>query len=190
LELNNHTGKAMPINIEIKAHCRDLNRIRQILKDHNAEFKGIDHQIDSYFNSKNGRLKLREGNIENNLIHYERENTKSSKESKVTLYKTDPDSNLKPILERAIGRKCVVDKHREIYFIENVKFHLDKVELLGDFLEIEAIDTDGSISKDRLQEQCNFYIKLLQVNAKDLISDSYSDMIQQTNLFSQIFIEE
>jgi len=180
----------MPINIEIKAHCRDLNKIRQILKDQKADFKGLDHQIDTYFNSKNGRLKLREGNIENNLIHYERENTKTSKESKVSLYKTAPDSNLKAILEKAIGSKCVVDKHREIYFIENVKFHLDKVKGLGEFVEIEAIDTDGSISKDKLQGQCNAYIKLLQINAKDLISDSYSDLIQQTNLFSQIYIEE
>jgi len=180
----------MPINIEIKALCRDLDKVRKILKDHQADFKGIDHQIDTYFNSKNGRLKLREGNIENNLIHYERENTKNSKESKVILQKTAPDSNLKSILEKAIGSKCVVDKHREIYFIENVKFHLDKVKSLGEFVEIEAIDTDGSISKDKLQEQCNYYIKLLQINAKDLISDSYSDIIQQTNLFSQIFIEE
>jgi len=180
----------MPTIIEIKAHCRDLDIIRKILKDHQADFKGIDHQIDNYFNSKNGRLKLREGNIENNLIHYERENTKSGKESKVTLYKTSAESNLKTILEKAIGNKCMVDKHREIYYIENVKFHLDKVKHLGDFVEIEAIDTDGSISKDRLQEQCNYYIKLLQINAKDLISDSYSDIIQQTNLFSQIFIEE
>lgn len=180
----------MPINIEIKARCRDLEKVRKILKDHQANYKGIDHQTDTYYNSKNGRLKLREGSIENNLIHYERENTKSNKESKVILHKTEANSNLKMILEKAIGSMCVVDKQREIYFIENVKFHLDKVKLLGEFVEIEAIDTDGSISKDKLQEQCNYYIKLLQINVKDLISDSYSDIIQQTNLFSQIFIEE
>ncbi len=180
----------MPINIEIKAHCRDLKKIRDILTSQNAESKGTDHQTDTYFNSKRGRLKLREGNIENNLIHYERENTEGSKESKFTLYKTEQDSNLKAILEIAIGNKCTVVKDREIYFIENVKFHLDTVKDLGTFVEIEASNKDNNLTKDKLQEQCNFYIKLLQINAKDFISDSYSDMIQRNNLFSQILIEE
>ena len=180
----------MPINIEIKAQCRDLNKVRDILKSPSAEFKGTDHQIDTYFNSKKGRLKLREGNIENNLIHYERENTEGSKESKFTLYKTEKDSNLKSILGVALGNKCTIEKNREIFFIENVKFHLDTVKDLGTFVEIEASNKDNDLTKDKLQEQCNFYIKLLQINVKDFISDSYSDMIERNNLFSQILIEE
>ncbi len=180
----------MPINIEIKAHCRDLNKVRDILKELNAETKGTDHQIDTYYNSKKGRLKLREGNIENNLIHYERENTEGSKESKFTLYKTEQDSSLKSILEVALGNKCIVEKDREIYFIENVKFQLDTVKDLGTFVEIEASNKGNNLTKDKLQEQCNFYIKQLQINAKDFISDSYSDMIQRNNLFSQILIDE
>jgi len=180
----------MPINIEIKARCCDLNKVRDILKDQNADYKGIDHQKDTYFNSKNGRLKLREGNIENNLIHYERKNTQGSKESKFTLYKTELDSSLKTILEKALGNKCIVEKDREIFYIDNVKFHLDTVKNLGTFIEIEASNKDNKLMKDKLQEQCNFYIKLLQINPKDFISDSYSDMIQQNGLFSQILIEE
>ena len=180
----------MPTNIEIKAYCKDQDKVREILKSHNAEYKGTDHQVDTYFHSRTGRLKLREGNIENNLIHYVRENQKGSKESKVSLYKTTPESSLKEILEKSMGTKCVVDKQREIYFIDNVKFHVDTVQGLGTFVEIEAIDTDGSISKEKLQEQCNYYIKLLEINAKDLISESYSDLLQQNSLFNQIFIEE
>ncbi|RZT93396.1 adenylate cyclase [Ancylomarina subtilis] len=180
----------MPINIEIKAHCRDLNKIREILKSHKADFKGVDHQIDTYFHSKNGRLKLREGNIENNLIHYEREDKQGCKESQFSLYKTETESGLKNILEKALGKKCVVEKDREIYFIENVKFHLDTVKNLGTFIEIEASNKDHNLTKDKLQEQSNFYIKLLQINAKDFISESYSDLLQQNSLFSQILIEE
>lgn len=180
----------MPTNIEIKARCRDLNKTRDILNSNKADFKGIDHQVDTYFSSKNGRLKLREGNIENNLIHYERENTTGGKESKFSLYKTEKDSGLKTILEKSIGKKCVVEKDREIYFIENVKFHLDTVKGLGTFIEIEASDKDIDITKAKLKEQCNFYIKLLQINAKDLISNSYSNMLEQNNLFSQVLIEE
>jgi len=180
----------MSINIEIKARCCDLSKIREILKTQKAEFKGVDHQVDTYFHSKNGRLKLREGNIENNLIHYERENTPGSKESRFTLYKTKPDSNLKNILGKALGNKCIVEKDREIYFIDNVKFHLDTVEKLGTFVEIEASNMNHNYTKDKLQEQSNFYIKLLQINPKDFISESYSDLLQQNNLFSQILIEE
>lgn len=180
----------MPTNIEIKARCKNQDKVREILKAHQADYKGTDHQIDTYFDVKRGRLKLREGNIENNLIHYLRENKKGSKESKVSLYKTQADSSLKEVLEKSIGSKCVVDKQREIYFIENVKFHVDTVKDLGTFVEIEAIDTDDSISKEKLQEQCNYYIKLLEINAKDLISESYSDLLQQNSLFNQIFIEE
>jgi len=180
----------MPINIEIKARCSDLSKVRDILKSQNADYRGVDHQKDTYFNSNKGRLKLREGNIENNLIHYERENTQGSKESKFTLYKTGLDSNLKTILEKALGNKCIVEKDREIFYIDNVKFHLDTVQDLGTFIEIEASNKDNKLTKDKLQEQCNFYIKLLQINPKDFISDSYSDMIQQNNLFSQILIEE
>ncbi|MGZ2371163.1 class IV adenylate cyclase [Ancylomarina sp. YFZ004] len=180
----------MPINIEIKASCCDLSKIREILKSQNADSKGTDHQKDTYFNSNKGRLKLREGTIENNLIHYERENIEGSKESKFTLYKTELNSNLKTILEKALGNKCVVEKDREIFYIDNVKFHLDTVKDLGTFLEIEASNKDNILTKDKLQEQCNYYIKLLQINPKDFISDSYSDMIQRNNLFSQILIEE
>lgn len=180
----------MPLTVEIKAYCKNQDKIRNILKENKAIFKGTDHQIDTYFHSKTGRLKLREGNIENNLIYYVRENTKVSKQSKVTLYETKPKSTLKAILEKSIGTKCVVDKQREIYFIDNVKFHLDTVKNLGDFIEIEAIDIDNNIPKDKLQEQCNYYIKLLEINAKNLISDSYSNLLQQNSLFNQVFIEE
>ena len=60
------------INVEIKARCPEQERIRNILIGRNAEFIGKDHQLDTYFNVPGGRLKLREGDIENNLIYYER----------------------------------------------------------------------------------------------------------------------
>ena len=56
------------INVEIKALCSDHERIRCILLEKNADFIGMDHQVDTYFRTVSGRLKLREGTIENNLI--------------------------------------------------------------------------------------------------------------------------
>jgi len=167
------------INIEIKAKSEQNGKIREILLAKHAEFKGIDHQVDTYFQVNSGRLKLREGNIENHLIHYQRDNIKGPKQSDVTLFRSEPGSTLKEILVKALGILVVVDKKREIYFIDNVKFHLDQVKNLGNFVEIEAIDRDGTIGRETLLQQCGHYLELFHISAKDLISVSYSDLLLQ-----------
>jgi len=167
------------LNIEIKARCNDQDKIRSILKLRNADFKGTDHQIDTYFRTNNGRLKLREGNIENFLGFYEREDKEGPKQSDVILFKSDLNSLLKEILLKSLGSLAVVDKLREIYFIGNVKFHIDIVKNLGTFMEIEAIDSDGSFGKEKLLEQCQNYLDLFGIPKDDLISVSYSDLLLQ-----------
>lgn len=114
--------------IEIKAKCDDHSKIRRILKAHNADFRGIDHQIDTYFKVSSGRLKLREGNIENRLIFYSRKNQSEPKHSSVVSTEIDPNSSPKEVLTDALGVLIKVDKKREIYFIDNVKFHIDIVK--------------------------------------------------------------
>ena len=165
-------------NIEIKARCQDLESIKNILKSGNADFHGIDFQIDSYFKVNSGRLKFREGNIENALIHYNRNDKEDPKESDVLLYKNPKDGLLKELLIRALGILIVVNKEREIYYIGNVKFHLDKVKDLGDFIEIEAIG-NGNSNKNDLMKQCKFYLNLFNIAKEDLIPFSYSDMLLQ-----------
>lgn len=168
------------INIEIKAKCNRLDEIRKILQSGNAEFKGVDHQIDSYFNVNSGRLKLREGNIENALIHYHRDNKAEARESDVLLYKSKNSTLLKELLTRAMGVLVTVDKEREIYFIGNVKFHLDKVKDLGEFIEIEAIG-DENADKADLMKECKFYLNLFSIADEDLVKYSYSDMLLEKN---------
>lgn len=167
----------MHLNIEIKARCQHQKTIRQLLQERDADFRGTDHQIDTYFIVPNGRLKLREGNIENNLIHYQRPDQTGPKASEVHLYQPSESESLKALLQAALGIKVVVDKQREIYFIDNVKFHLDTVKSLGTFVEIEAIDEDGSIGAERLYEQCQFYLRLFAIQEEDLLQNSYSDML-------------
>ncbi|HHM21156.1 MAG TPA: CYTH domain-containing protein [Bacteroidetes bacterium] len=167
----------MPLNIEIKARCGHPGKIQKILESKNARYIGTDHQVDTYFNVKNGRLKLREGNIENNLIHYMRSDEAGPGKSEVQLYKSTPGSNLKNTLTAALGIFKTVNKQRRIYFIENVKFHIDEVKGPGSFIEIEAIDEDGSIGLEKLHEQCRYYMELFEVRDKDLVKESYSDMV-------------
>jgi predicted adenylyl cyclase CyaB len=167
------------LNIEFKAGTNKLAALEALLQQHNPVFIGEDHQVDTYFNVATGRLKLREGNIENALIHYERENTAGTKSSHVLLYQHQPDKTLKEILTKSLGIKAVVDKKRKIYFINNVKFHFDTVNGLGTFIEVEAIDKDGSIGKEKLQAQCDEYAALFNIDKADFCALSYSDMILQ-----------
>ena len=145
----------MPTNFEFKAKHEDIEAAENILLKHNPVFIGEDHQVDTYFNVPNGRLKLREGTIEQVLIFYERSNNASAKQSNVTLYPHKPDSSLKQVLSQSLGIKVVIKKTRKIYFIDNVKFHFDVVVHLGTFIEVEAIDKEGSIGVERLKEQCH-----------------------------------
>lgn len=170
------------INVEIKAKSNNSSKIRKILESKKADFKGIDHQVDTYFKVSLGRLKLREGNIENYLIHYQREDQEGPKQSNVTLFKSPNGLSLKDILIKSLGVLVVVDKQREIYFIGNVKFHVDEVKDLGSFIEIEAIDKDGSIGKDKLLQQCKQYMELFGIKDIDLISCSYSDLLLNKDL--------
>ena len=165
------------INSEIKARCDKHAKVREYLLSHGAEFKGMDHQIDTYFNVSSGRLKLREGSIENNLIFYKRSDEAGPKQSEITFSAVDKDSSIHAVLEKALGVKVQVDKQREIYFIDNVKFHIDTVKNLGTFMEIEAIDWDGSIGAKKLQKQCEYYAKELSIAPKDLVEGSYSDLL-------------
>ena len=165
------------LNIEIKARCSHPDIVRRILKERNATFKGVDRQVDTYFNSRNGRLKLREGDIEYSFIHYDREDKIGPKKSMVTLYRPTRNSTLKEILTSALGVLVVVEKKREIYFVDNVKFHIDIVDRLGSFVEIEAIDATGTMGRDELLRQCEEYMKLFGIHPDDLIGCSYSDML-------------
>ena len=163
------------ISIEIKARCPDPAFIRNVLKAQRAEYKGLDHQIDTYFCVPSGRLKLRQGNIENALIYYKRSNRKNSKQCDSTLYPCSAGAFLKKVLVASLGVLAVVDKKREIFYIKNAKYHLDRVQRLGTFVEIEVFGSRDKAAK--LREQCEFFQKLLKIKKADLLADSYSDQL-------------
>lgn len=165
------------LNVEIKARCQDADFIRTYLLSHNADFVGTDEQTDTYFNVPHGRLKLREGNIENNLIYYERSNQAGPKDSHFQLVKINDAAGLKEVLVKANGVKVVVKKKREIYYINNVKFHIDEVPGLGSFVEIEAGNLNADYTKQQLTQQCDHYLKAFCINPVDLVAVSYSDML-------------
>lgn len=167
------------LNIEIKARCHDLASIQEILVNLQADYRGEDHQIDTYYKVPNGRLKLREGNIEKALIQYHRENIEGPKASHYQLYKSENLGEIKSLLHTALGELIIVDKKRKIFYINNAKIHLDQVEHLGTFVEIEIIEqgNDNDSRFTTLQAQCEYYIETFGIQQRDLCSVSYSDMM-------------
>lgn len=169
------------INVEIKAKTspEQNERIRKWLIENNAYSVGIDHQVDTYFNAPNGRLKVRQGNIENALIAYARDNVSGPKLSKYYLSRLNVQ-HVKEVCDAltiSLGVLAVVDKYREIFYVDNVKIHLDNVVNLGFFVEIEARDEKEELGIERLNAQTEQFIKDFELDTNNFISVSYSDMI-------------
>ena len=167
------------LNFEFKARLDDEPRVREALKRLHARFIGTDHQIDTYFRVPGGRLKVREGRLENALIFYRRSNVRRARRSAVEMLLLPRRNSLRAILARVLGTLVVVDKRREIYFVKNVKIHLDRVQQLGKFLEVEAISRTGDVK--RIRSQARRFQELFGVAAKDIVPESYSDLILAKN---------
>jgi len=163
------------LNFEFKARLNNEPRVRAALKRLNARFIGTDHQTDTYFHVPSGRLKVREGRLENALIFYRRSNVRRARQAAVEMMLLPRRNSLRAILARSLGTLAVVDKRREIYFVKNVKIHLDRVRRLGKFLEVEAISRAGDVKK--IRSQARQFQKLFGITAKDIVAESYSDLI-------------
>jgi adenylate cyclase, class 2 len=164
-------------NIEVKARYPDLSRAREVCHRLNAHFEGILNQTDTYFATTRGRLKLRQINNEQaELILYVRPNEASARKS---LYTVTPVADAKLELER-LGTEskllCTVRKRRELYLWHNVRIHLDEVDGLGNFIELEGVvspQADEQISRqhvDRLVAEFN-------ITDANQLGVSYSDLL-------------
>lgn len=178
-------------NIEVKAmSTKDKNDFarEKLVEWGRVKPIGIDHQIDTYFCSNFGRCKLREGDIENCLVMYNRADQSGPKLSNVSLTQLEKNQtkDIKKVLSEAMGLKAIVDKEREIWKLvlnQNdpesfyLKFHLDDVDALGYFIEIEVIDRDGVMDKEYMESYCKFWMSKFNIDEKDLVDKSYSDLI-------------
>ncbi len=126
-------------NIEIKARVEDLSAVAgraAALADTAPE---IIEQEDTYFHCPEGRLKLRRFTEETGeLIFYERPDASGPRESRYVRSPTAAAATLRTALERAFGIRGVVRKTRTLYLVGATRIHLDEVEDLGSFVEIEV----------------------------------------------------
>src|SRR4051812_32420655 len=127
-------------NIEIKAKYTDFDFAKEMAEKLSANFVGRDHQIDTYFHSKSGRLKLRESSLSGGqLVPYMRADQKGPKKSDYMVIPVEDTATCKRLLASVLGVQVVVDKLRDIFLVGNVRVHLDEVKGLGKFFEFEAV---------------------------------------------------
>lgn len=168
--------KPTHFNLEIKARCENPEQAELWLQANGAVFHGLDHQTDIYFHVPSGRLKLRRGNVENSLIYYERLENKGPKRSDVYLERLPAGNGMEQVLKAALGERFRVEKKRKIYFIDHVKFHIDEVKGLGQFVEIEVISNPDD-DPEQARKTCLYYMEKLGIKESDIVSASYSDLV-------------
>ena len=136
------------------------------------------HQIDTYFLSKKGRFKLREIDGEDyELIYYERPDESEPKISTYEIIQLDYDSakRMKKVLDASMGIKVIVEKKRELWIYKNTRIHLDVVDGLGEYVELETVVKDAEM-KDAEKEH-DEVVELLELSQYEKCEMSYSDML-------------
>jgi predicted adenylyl cyclase CyaB len=163
-------------NIEIKARCADSKKAKSIAASLQAKHVGTDRQIDTYFKTGAGRLKLRESSLSGaQLIPYVRPDVAGPKKSDYTLIPVPDPSLCKKLLSDILGVETVVDKIREIYLIGNVRVHIDSVQELGHFIEFEAVYRDA---EDETTERAKVEVLMAEfhISSADLLTGSYREL--------------
>jgi predicted adenylyl cyclase CyaB len=168
----------MPRNIEIKARVSSLEEVE--LNAASLANSGPLHilQEDFFFNVPQGRLKLRKFDPSHGeLIYYEREDTLQPKESFYLRTATAEPDALVATLRAALGLRGVVRKRRSLYLVGQTRVHLDQVEGLGDFLELEVVLQHGQSLESGVQVAYDL-MQALGVSPDTLVPGAYIDLLE------------
>lgn len=167
----------MPRNIEIKAYIDDVEALTAKAAAF-AENGPIElAQDDTFFRCDSGRLKLRAfSNGTGELIYYRRANQGGPKESFYLLSPTSAPDSLREALTLAYGQVGRVKKHRILFLVGRTRVHIDEVEQLGHFLELEVVLNDGELSDAGVRE-ARALMQSFEVKPDQLIEDSYVDLL-------------
>lgn len=168
----------MPANIEIKARVQDFGALRARAEKLSDGPVQVIPQVDTFFSTSKGRLKLREiGPGFAQLIYYERPNAGGPKRSDYQIFETPRPEALRSVLASALGLRGTVKKVRYLYMIGQTRLHLDDVEDLGHFMELEVVlrpgqsDAEGQAIAQRL-------ISELGIRSADLLDGAYMDLLE------------
>ena len=167
----------MARNVEIKARVRDrdalVRRARALATEGPVEIS----QDDTFFRCANGRLKLRAFSEDRGeLIFYRRADVSGPKKSFYVRSPTSSPSTLREALALAHGIAGRVRKQRTLFLCGRTRIHIDRVEGLGDFMELEVVLAEGE-SADAGMSEAHELMARLRVDATELVEGAYVDML-------------
>jgi adenylate cyclase class IV len=170
----------MKRNVEIKAKVAGLAAVRQVVEGLADSGPMEIEQEDTFFASPRGWLKLRRfvGCSQAELIYYERPESSGPKESRYIVHPTADPDGLGEVLAAALDIRGAVRKRRTVYLVGQTRVHLDQVEGLGEFVELEVVLqperdlAEGEVVARELMAK-------LGISASQLIDRAYIDLLQQ-----------
>lgn len=167
-------------NIEIKARCSDLAKAKRIAEKIKTDTLGSLHQIDTYFDTASGQLKLREIPGQGAwLIPYVKTYEKNPARSDYQLLEAKDPEAVKSLFSKLLGKRTVVDKIREVYLVDNVRVHLDEVRGIGSFIEFEAVfDIDTTEVRENETRKVKELMTTFGLTSDDLLTEGYVNMLE------------
>lgn len=166
-------------NIEIKARTSDIESAEEAaVRVCGGGPAALLRQTDTYFNVPAGRLKLRESDraAESELIYYERPDEPGPRSSVYLIVRVGDARDLLAVLKNALGVKVVVRKTRRLYLHGNTRIHLDEVDGLGTFIELECVMAEQG-DRAEGEREVRELMRELGIVDVDLEKRSYSDIL-------------
>ncbi len=165
-------------NVEIKARVRDPRELRRRALELAERRVGLDEQTDTYFRVPRGRLKLRESLLSGGqLVPYLREDAPGPRRAEYRVVPVEEPESLRALLATLLGVHRVVRKRREILLVGNVRIHLDQVEGLGHFMELEAVQDGSPAALGDQAAKLHELMAKLGVDEADLVPVSYEALV-------------
>ncbi|MBU0528723.1 class IV adenylate cyclase [bacterium] len=164
-------------NIEIKARINDYDKVKRLVEDLCSTPIQTEQQEDTFFNTSKGRLKLRESDGESAIMYYDRPNSFEPKQSDIAISFTKNPDTLKSVLIKSNGIRGIVKKERILFKYGQTRIHLDDVEGLGKFIELEVVLKENQSVQDG-KAIANDLMNKFDIQKTDLIDVAYIDLIE------------
>jgi predicted adenylyl cyclase CyaB len=171
-------GQAVARNVEIKAAVQDLASVTATLATLATTAPVVLVLEDTFFHCPRGRLKLRKLSPESGqLIYYERPDDAGPKTSAYRLVTTTEPDRLREVLAAAYGIGGVVRKRRTLRLVGRTRVHLDEVEGLGTFLELEVVLRQAEPAQAGVAEAERLMVAL-GIERDQLVCGAYVDLLR------------
>ncbi len=163
----------MPTNLELKIRVTSHQSLKKILEQIGAENKGMLNQKDVYYSIPNGLLKLRIENRYESLILYNRNENDKNRWSDFEVLQF-ANAKGEKFFNNLFDVEVIIKKKRELFYYDDTRIHLDKVNNLGKFLELETRVIKGKVDAKKRFEKI---ISLLKLDESKQIRKSYKDLL-------------